>query len=191
MPEAQVRILQISDLHLNHKVDKNISDILCHIARTQKPQVVIASGDLANQPLPWQMKRAAEFLQRLQQAAQPDQVLVVAGNHDYKYWGNFGLRRASRMLFHVYFRRDGLGMSRLRRWGHYLLLFLNSLWPWGKLMKDPIDLHGSRTLGWFLLALVPIRSERDLHSPPARSTSLTWASLLVGLPSCRMHLDTT
>jgi len=148
MPDVQAKILQISDLHLNRKVDKNVLEALRDIVADKNPHVLIVSGDLANQPVSWQMRRAAKFVQDLVDACPTrPAVLVVPGNHDYKFWGNVGLRRLSRIPFHVYFRRDGLSMPWYRRWLDYIYLALNALWPWGSEIKDQLQWVEDQKLG--------------------------------------------
>jgi calcineurin-like phosphoesterase family protein len=138
MPDIRVRIAQISDLHINRKNDDNVIGMLKTILRKVHPQVLIISGDLANQPMFWQMKKAARIVQEIQESCNPARLLVMPGNHDYKAWGNVGLRRLTRIPFEVYFRRNGLGMSWGTRVGLIVRLALNSLYWKGKDMREPL-----------------------------------------------------
>lgn len=138
MPEVRVRIAQISDLHINRNNDNNVIGMLKTILAKVRPQVLIISGDLANQPLPWQMKKAAELVDELKACCQPLRVLVMPGNHDYKFWGNVGLRRFTRIPFEIYFRRNGLALSPQQRLGLAFRLALNSIYWKGQDMREPL-----------------------------------------------------
>jgi predicted MPP superfamily phosphohydrolase len=112
VPTIRARIVQISDLHVNRKVRPGITDMLKQIVRRIGPDILIVSGDLANQPVPWQMKKAAKLLREIEAECAIDRpifrTIVIPGNHDFKYWGNVGLRRLTRVPFEIYFRRSGL-----------------------------------------------------------------------------------
>src|SRR6266571_177325 len=105
MSEKRVTIVQISDLHMNRKVKPEIVQMLKHILQQIRPDVLVVSGDLANQPVPWQMKKAAKLIREIWEVCTPARVIVIPGNHDFKFWGNFGLRRLTRIPFEIYFRR--------------------------------------------------------------------------------------
>ncbi|HTA47397.1 MAG TPA: metallophosphoesterase [Bryobacteraceae bacterium] len=158
MPEIRVRIAQISDLHINRKTDDDIVKMLKLILADVRPQVLIISGDLANQPVPWQMRKAAKIVRDLQACCQPVRTLVIPGNHDYKFWGNVGLRRLTRIPFEIYFRRDGLSM---KWWKRPLLaagLALNSLYWRGTKMREPLIVDLFADHPEFGLALFAINS---------------------------------
>jgi hypothetical protein len=53
---------------------------------------------------------------------------VIPGNHDFKFWGNVGLRRLTRIPFEIYFRRSGLDKGFSYRASTALGLALNALW---------------------------------------------------------------
>src|SRR5271166_6256886 len=138
MPDLRVRIAQVSDLHINRKTDENVIAMLKKILAERRPNVLIVSGDLANQPVPWQMKKAARIVRELEQCYQPVRVLVMPGNHDYKLWGNVGLRRLTRIPFEIYFRQGGLTMGWWGRFRLALRLALNSLYWKGQAMREPL-----------------------------------------------------
>src|SRR6476620_2516774 len=121
-------IVQISDLHMNRKVNSSLTDMVCTIINKVTPDILIISGDLANQPLPWQMKKAARFVKRLEESCSVKEVIVIPGNHDFKFWGNVGLRRFTRIPFEIYFRRNGLDHDTWWRLGQYFKLAFQSLW---------------------------------------------------------------
>jgi 3',5'-cyclic AMP phosphodiesterase CpdA len=74
------RILHLSDLHLGrHEAPEPIS-ALRGLAASQKPELVLATGDLAHRGTRSQLERAAELLRSLEIP-----VLAVPGNHDIPY----------------------------------------------------------------------------------------------------------
>ena len=66
MPQKRVTIAQISDLHINRRVKQPIKDMLLRVLQKTHPDVLIISGDLANQPVWWQMKKAARLVKDIQ-----------------------------------------------------------------------------------------------------------------------------
>ena len=110
-PQRRVRIVQVSDLHVGSWGRRKVLDQLRGIVRAAKPDYLIVSGDEVNHPSPWAMRRAARIvaeLRRPDEGSSPVPVMALAGNHDYKFWGNFGLRRLTGIPFHIYFREQGL-----------------------------------------------------------------------------------
>jgi predicted MPP superfamily phosphohydrolase len=85
-PDKRATIVQISDLHMNGKVSPDILTMLANILTKAKPDVLIISGDLANQPVHWQMKRAAREVNVLVKACHPHKTIIIPGNHDFKFW---------------------------------------------------------------------------------------------------------
>lgn len=116
--------------------------MLKSIVRKIGPDVLIVSGDLANQPVPWQMKKAARFIRDIEEECRKGnpklRTIIIPGNHDFKYWGNLGLRRLTRIPFEVYFRRNGLDHTFLWRCWAGFKLRLNALWWRGSAMREPI-----------------------------------------------------
>jgi hypothetical protein len=158
MPEVRVRVVQISDLHLNRKNDDNVIGMLKIILAKARPHVLIISGDLANQPVPWQMKKAARVVRELEASCKPVRVLVLPGNHDYKFWGNIGLRRLTRIPFEIYFRKNGLNIPWLKRFGLAIRLALNALYWKGKEMREPLLVDLFEDQPGFGLAIFAINS---------------------------------
>ena len=151
MPIVRATLVQISDLHLHLFSDKSVQAMVQFIVSKEKPDLLIVSGDVANQPVPWQMKRAAKFVSSL--CPNDTQLMVIAGNHDFKFWGNFGLRRLTRIPFEIYFRLDGLKYGFWWRCGRYLGLSLHALWPWSERLRDPLQFVTLRKLGITLVGL--------------------------------------
>jgi len=141
MPAKRATIVQISDLHMNRKVDKSIIKMLNSIIVEVNPDILIVSGDLANQPFPWQMKRAARVVREIEQSARPSRTIVIPGNHDYKLWGSVGLRRLTRIPFEIYFRKSGLDHKWWWRVVESAKLSLNALWWKGTEMREPVQAH--------------------------------------------------
>jgi len=128
------------------------------ILRKAGPQVLVISGDIANQPFPWQMRKAAKVVHELEECCKPVRILVIPGNHDYKFSGNFGLRRFTRIPFEIYFRRNGLTLSWSERFGLAIRLALNSLYWKGKDMREPLIVDLFDDQPGFGLALFAINS---------------------------------
>lgn len=74
------RILHVSDLHIGTREDPEVEHALAGLAGELRPEVVVASGDLANRGRPAEHDRAHAFLTSL-----GAQVLAVPGNHDLPY----------------------------------------------------------------------------------------------------------
>jgi hypothetical protein len=138
MPDRRVRIAQISDLHINRKIDPAVTRMLKTLLGKIGPDVLIISGDLANQPVPWQMRSAAKLVSEIQQCCARTRILVLPGNHDFKFWGSVGLRRLTRIPFEIYFRRNGLARSRGWRLKESLKLAVNALGWRGQAMREPL-----------------------------------------------------
>lgn len=137
-PAIRATIAHISDLHINRSVDRGVVlDMLESLLAKVKPDVLIVSGDLANQPFPWQMKRAARRVQKIVKACGCKTHVVIPGNHDYKVGGNVGLGRLSRIPFELYFRQDGLTRGFWWRLGEGLRLAGCALWPWSDALREP------------------------------------------------------
>jgi 3',5'-cyclic AMP phosphodiesterase CpdA len=135
---VSVTLAHISDFHFGQTVDKSLLRQVERIVTSVKPDLLIVSGDLANHPLPWQLNRARSYLLQLARASGlgPDRILVVPGNHDYKFFGNFGLRRWTRIPFHVEIDRLGHDRSTWARISAYLRLGLVALWPFSDTLTD-------------------------------------------------------
>ena len=84
MPAVRTTLIQISDLHLNLFSDKAVQAMVKVFVAKEQPDLLIVSGDLANQPVPWQMKRAAKFVRDIHSLC-PEKtfLMVIAGNHDF------------------------------------------------------------------------------------------------------------
>lgn len=142
MPSVRVKIVQISDLHMNRNVRSEVTGMLKQIVCKLSPDILIVSGDVANQPVPWQMKKAARFIREIQKACETNRPLlrtiVIPGNHDFKYWGNAGLRRVTRTPFELYFRRAALDHGFFWRCWESFKLRLNAIWWKGRVMREPV-----------------------------------------------------
>jgi 3',5'-cyclic AMP phosphodiesterase CpdA len=131
---VRARILQISDLHYCRKTSIELIGQLTLIAKQEKPDIIVVTGDLTEHPFRSQMKKARAFIEHLQQECGGCRVIVIPGNHDYKYKGLFGFGRLTRIPFHLSFRQRADGQPH-RFWQ----LFRDALTPKGKLMRDPIE----------------------------------------------------
>jgi 3',5'-cyclic AMP phosphodiesterase CpdA len=74
------RLLHVSDLHAGADEERDVEQALARLVERTEPQLVVASGDLANRGRRAELERAATLLRGL---GLP--VLAVPGNHDLPY----------------------------------------------------------------------------------------------------------
>ena len=74
------RLLHVSDLHAGTHEEPEVEQALARLVERTEPQLVVASGDLANRGRRDQLERAAALLRSL-----GPPVLSVPGNHDLPY----------------------------------------------------------------------------------------------------------
>ena len=74
------RLLHVSDLHVDTHEEQESERALARLAERLRPQLIVASGDLAHRGRRQQLERAAELLRSL-----GPPVLAVPGNHDLPY----------------------------------------------------------------------------------------------------------
>jgi 3',5'-cyclic AMP phosphodiesterase CpdA len=77
---VNARLLHVSDLHAGTQAEPEIEHALARLVERLEPQLVVASGDLANRGRRQELGRAAELLRSL-----GPPVLAVPGNHDLPY----------------------------------------------------------------------------------------------------------
>jgi 3',5'-cyclic AMP phosphodiesterase CpdA len=77
---VDARLLHVSDLHAGTHEEREVERALARLVERLEPQLVVASGDLANRGRREQLERAAELLRSL-----GPPVLAVPGNHDLPY----------------------------------------------------------------------------------------------------------
>lgn len=119
---TQARILHISDLHFGMRFDAESWRGLCGIAASRlKPNLVLITGDLVDNPHLFSLRRALRAVKQLEQDLKC-KVIVVPGNHDTRFMGLIPIRWANPFL---------LFALSAGAW----LAFYYSLWPahavWG------------------------------------------------------------
>ena len=142
--KRRARIVQISDLHINAWGERSVLNQLKNLVHSLSPDLLIVSGDLVNHPIPRAMRRASRLIAELRARDSGPAIpaLVLPGNHDYKFWGNVGLRRLTRVPFHLYFRETDIDLSRWSaRWGKALKRSTQAIWPWSSALKDRLEIH--------------------------------------------------
>jgi 3',5'-cyclic AMP phosphodiesterase CpdA len=77
---VNARLLHVSDLHAGTHEEPEVEQALARLVERTEPQLVVASGDLANRGRGDQLERAAALLRSL-----GPPVLAVPGNHDLPY----------------------------------------------------------------------------------------------------------
>jgi 3',5'-cyclic AMP phosphodiesterase CpdA len=143
MPKPRATIVHISDLHFGGDINHGLLPQLKSLIKSQTPNFLVVSGDVNENPSPFSMKQACKYLDEvcMECNLKPEQVLVIPGNHDYKLKGNIGLRRLTRMPFDIYFRQQGHKLTGGQRLNIYLKLGLNALWPWGRELRDQVEIR--------------------------------------------------
>jgi 3',5'-cyclic AMP phosphodiesterase CpdA len=96
-----MKILHVSDLHFGAHNQFLESSLLARVQSIQ-PDLIVCTGDLANQPEKQLLTQALDYLNQLQQHCSPNsdadadrpRLVVVPGNHDYResgfLWRPFG-----------------------------------------------------------------------------------------------------
>ena len=77
------RLLHVSDLHTGTHEEPEVEQALARLVERLEPQLVVASGNLANRGRRQELERTASLLRSL---GRP--VLAVPGNHDLPYTGS-------------------------------------------------------------------------------------------------------
>ena len=98
-----MRLLHISDLHFGAHNDALAQNLIYRAAQLN-PDVIVCTGDLADEPKPTLLQKAYEYLEMLQASVyrtEPPKLLVVPGNHDYRNHG-FLWRSAQSSYIHVF-----------------------------------------------------------------------------------------
>jgi Calcineurin-like phosphoesterase len=145
MPDLLATIVHISDLHFGGGIDHQLQLELSTIIRGISPQFLVVSGDVAENPFPGPMRDACRYIREIAGGCgiPVERTLVVPGNHDYKVKGNLGLRSLTRIPFEVYFARNGLALSRWRRF----LLYMELILCWGKKFGDELQVRYDEQYG--------------------------------------------
>jgi 3',5'-cyclic AMP phosphodiesterase CpdA len=112
VPDLRATIAHISDLHFGGDVNKELLPQVKRILVDKvKPDFLVVSGDVADSPKLSAMQEASEFINGLATACNipPERLLVIPGNHDYKFVGNIRdrIRRGENSPFDAWFRGNG------------------------------------------------------------------------------------
>ncbi len=78
-----LKILQLSDLHLNHTITNYLLEKIIRKSRSLKPDIIVLTGDLLCRGRLLERKRLRSFLASLEA---PHGCFVILGNHDYAQW---------------------------------------------------------------------------------------------------------
>ncbi len=130
MPET--KILHVSDLHFGWGFDEPSWQNLCLIAENLRPDFLLVTGDLVNNPFFWEFSRAKQNLTnlktRLEQKGASPELIVVPGNHDTRLFGLFPIRRLCpiSIVFTAFALLLGLGS--------WLYLGWNPLFVWSEII---------------------------------------------------------
>jgi predicted phosphodiesterase len=93
-----IKLAHISDLHYGSR-DVDAADGVLGVLKAERPNYLVVTGDLANNP--WSLPPARGWVEELVKTCSLDaaNVLVVAGNHDYRIVGNFGFKPVGSWFF--------------------------------------------------------------------------------------------
>lgn len=133
-PSSRVRILHISDLHFgghaDHRLWNQLVETVKGLRAEREIDLVIISGDLAENPSMRAMRKAASEVKNLRAAlADNTPCFIIPGNHDQQWRGNIPLGFFGRIPYEIYFKNDGLQWSWGKRWKEVARLGLCALWP--------------------------------------------------------------
>ena len=78
-----MQIVQLSDIHIGSLFVQNVFDTVVDEVNKLKPDAIIVTGDVTDEGLLFQFEKARNELKRF---ACPN-IIVVAGNHDYRHTG--------------------------------------------------------------------------------------------------------
>jgi 3',5'-cyclic AMP phosphodiesterase CpdA len=124
------RVLHVSDLHRGSGESAAVDDALAALAAELAPDVVLATGDLANRGRREELQRARTLLERTGAS-----VVAVPGNHDLPYTFPGRFTHPWREFEHVFGATDPLLRS-----DAIVVCGLNSAWParhqGGRLSRD-------------------------------------------------------
>jgi 3',5'-cyclic AMP phosphodiesterase CpdA len=87
-----IRIVHISDIHYDER-DERVPQLLRDAIKAVKPDFIVCTGDLVSQPSSKNVATAKEWLMGLAAvcAVKTENVLIIPGNHDYGFFGSFGI----------------------------------------------------------------------------------------------------
>jgi predicted phosphodiesterase len=98
-----IKVAHISDVHWESR-DDNVSDRLTAALKDEKPDFLVFTGDLVNNP--WRVPSGKKWLLKLCTDCGIDpatRMFLVRGNHDVRVVGNFGFRPITGLLFRLCF----------------------------------------------------------------------------------------
>ena len=85
-------IAHISDLHHPHCKNETWQSLTEYLKR-KKPLLIVVTGDLTDHPWLWRQLQVKRKLVALAEVCKDGtasaQLLIIPGNHDYAFWGNF------------------------------------------------------------------------------------------------------
>jgi 3',5'-cyclic AMP phosphodiesterase CpdA len=87
-----IRIVHISDIHYDER-DTRVQEKFRNAIQALKPDFLVCTGDLVSQPLPKNVAAGREWLEALARdcGVKTEKLLIIPGNHDYGFWGSFGI----------------------------------------------------------------------------------------------------
>jgi len=166
------KIAHISDVHWESR-DDGVSAELAAALKRESPNLLIFTGDLVDHP--HHVSRAKPWLLDLCNAcgiSPEENLLVVPGNHDYRFWGNVGFLPLTARFFWKHFklwRKCRIRIFPVTR--HLDVTFLH-------IDSNPIFWGAARgRVGWWELR----RVKRALQALPAREQLRVRNSLKVTL----------
>jgi hypothetical protein len=114
--DAYVKIIHITDLHVGRKFNDDRWNDFSNLCSNLKPDLVIVSGDLVDNPFRWRLRNARDKLYQLRnrvaEAKKGDcRLIVIPGNHDTRITGLIPLARWRALLGLEVLLLAGLGVT--------------------------------------------------------------------------------
>src|SRR5215813_8997170 len=101
--DTHLKMIHITDLHVGRQFNEAIWQDFSNVCVRLKPDLLIVSGDLVDNPFRWRLQRASEKLHQLCGRVASDggnrcRLIVVPGNHDTRVMGLLPLARRRFLL---------------------------------------------------------------------------------------------
>jgi 3',5'-cyclic AMP phosphodiesterase CpdA len=160
-------LIHCSDVHFGRPHLPRVAEGLLGLIESQRPDLVVISGDLTQRAKPEQFRQARQFVDRI-----PAPTLVVPGNHDVPMYRSLFLERVFRPFgaYRSHFSRELEPVYRDRQ---MLVIGINTAFNW-TIKGGRITPRRLREVGELLAASPPgqfrvVVPHHDLVPPPNRS----------------------
>ena len=164
-------LLQISDTHFGTEQEP-VAEALALLARQQRPEVIVLSGDITQRARPAQFRAARAFADRL-----GTPVLAIPGNHDIPL---FDLWARLRRPYARYTAAFGADLEPVHRSPELIVVCVNTTRPWRHKHGEVTALQVERVARLLQSAEYPQLRVVVVHQPVAVSRADDVSNLLRG-----------